>query len=92
VVSAEKVEGADKLVKLIFDIGASENIQIIAGIAQFYPDVSILVGKEIPILTNLEPKIFKGQVSNGMILAVDVDGKPIFLYPEKEVPPGSIVR
>lgn len=88
---AEKVEGADKLARLVFDFG-NEQRQIIAGIAEFYPDLSVLVGKQMPVIINLEPKNLKGHESQGMILAVDVDGQPILLNPEKEVPPGSIVR
>ncbi len=91
VLSAEKVEGSDKLIKLIFDIG-SEQRQIIAGIGKSYPDASLLIGKEMPILTNLEPKILKGHESQGMILAADAEGLPILLHPEKEVPPGSVVK
>ncbi len=56
----------------------------------FEPDN--FVGKELPILINLEPKTFKGILSQGMVLAADVNGKPILLHPEKEIPPGSIVR
>lgn len=91
VVSAEKIEGADKLIKLIFDIGGEE-IQIIAGIAEFFPDVSVLLGKEMPVLANLEPRKLKGVESNGMILAADDNGRPVLLNPEREVPPGSVVK
>jgi methionyl-tRNA synthetase len=41
---------------------------------------------------NLEPRSIRGIESQGMILAIDVDGKPVLLLPEREVPPGSIVR
>jgi len=41
---------------------------------------------------NLEPRKIRGIESQGMILAVDVEGKPILLHPEREVPPGSLVR
>jgi len=90
VISSEKIAGADKLLKLEVDFGA-EKRQIVAGIAEVYSPEQI-VGKEIPVLTNLEPKKIRGIESHGMILAIDVDGKPILLYPEKEVIPGSIVR
>jgi methionine--tRNA ligase beta chain len=87
---AEKVSGTDKLMKLEVDFG-SEKRQMIAGIAQFFePDR--LIGKEIPVLLNLEPRSFKGIESQGMILAIDVDGKPVLFHPEKEVPPGSVIR
>jgi|SRR3989344_2377508 len=91
VISAEKVEGTDKLVKLIFDIGGEQR-QILAGIAEFFPDLSLLVGRQMPVIVNLEPKMLKGHESQGMILAVDVGGKPVLLRPENQVPPGSAVR
>ncbi|OGZ72539.1 MAG: hypothetical protein A2908_01555 [Candidatus Staskawiczbacteria bacterium RIFCSPLOWO2_01_FULL_38_12b] len=91
IVSAEKVEGADKLLKLMFDFGGPEPVQILSGIAEFY-DPAVLVGKQVPVIVNLEPRTLKGQASNGMMLAVVVDGKPVLLHPEKEVSPGSIVR
>lgn len=91
VVSAEKVEGADKLVKIIFDLGG-EQWQVVAGIAESFPDLSVIVGKEMPVLVNLEPRKLMGVESAGMILAADDGGKPVLLFPEKEVPPGSVVR
>ena len=91
IIAAEKVEGSSKLLKLLFDFG-SEQRQILAGIAQAYPDVSLLIGKQIPVLVNLEPKMLMGQESQGMILAADSNGEPVLLHPDKEVLPGSIVR
>jgi methionine--tRNA ligase beta chain len=92
VISAQKVEGADKLVKFMFDIGEAQPVQILAGIAEFFPDLSVLVGEEMPVVVNLEPKMLKGHESHGMILAVDAGGKPVLLHPKEEVPPGSVVR
>ena len=91
VVSAENIPGADKLLKLVFDIGGEER-QILAGIAEFYPDPSVLIGKEMPVLLNLEPRKMRGEMSNGMILAIGGEGEIVLLQPESEVPPGSIVR
>ena len=91
VISAEKIPNSDKLLKFIFDIGGEQR-QILAGIAEFYPDPSILVGKEIPLLLNIEPRTFRGQISDGMIIAADLDGKPVMLFPEKEIPPGSKIK
>ena len=88
--SAERLENADKLLKLVIDFGV-EKRQVLAGIAEFVEDVDSLVGKEVPVLTNLEPKKFRGHESRGMILAADVDGKPVLLHPSEEVPPGSKV-
>ncbi len=91
VIAAEKIPDADKLVKLIFDFGNEER-QIIAGIAEFFENPSVLIGKQMPVLMNLEPKKFKSYESQGMILAVDVDGRPVLLFPDEKVPAGSIVR
>lgn len=90
ILSAEKVEGTDKLLKLEIDFGV-EKRQLVAGIAETYqPDQ--LLGKEVPVLMNLEPRKIRGTESQGMILAADVGGKPVLLLPDKEIPPGSAVR
>ncbi len=85
--SAERVENTDKLIKLIVDLGQEER-QIVTGIAEYYKPED-LEGKQIPIATNLEPKTFMGVESHGMILAVNVDGRPVLLTPQEEVPSGS---
>jgi methionine--tRNA ligase beta chain len=90
IVSAERVQGTDKLLKLEVDFG-TEKRQIVAGIAEIYQS-DHLIGKEIPVLLNLENRSIRGVESQGMILAVDVDGKPILLHPDKQVPSGSTVR
>jgi len=91
VVSAERIEGTDKLLKLMFDLGGTEPLQILAGIAEFY-DPATLVGRQMPIIVNLEPRTMRGLVSNGMILAADGEGRPVLLQPETKVPSGSVVR
>ena len=87
---ATKLEAADKLIKMEVDLGA-EKRQIMAGMAPFFPP-EYLVGKQVPVVVNMTPMTFRGEESRGMILAGDVDGKPILLHPEEEVPPGTIVR
>ncbi len=90
VLSSEKVEGTDKLIKLEVDLG-EEKRQLVAGLGEFF-EPHYLVGKELPVLVNLEPRRLRGIESQGMILAVDVNGEPVLLRPEKEVPPGSAVK
>lgn len=90
VLSAEKVEGTDKLIKLEVDFG-TEKRQLVAGVAESYKPEQ-LVGKELPVVMNLEPRKIRGIESRGMILAADADGKPILLHPDREVPPGSAVK
>jgi len=89
--SVEKVPDADKLLKFVFDVGSEER-QIMGGMAEFFPNIESLIGKEMPILMNIEPRNFRGYTSHWMILAADVEGHPILLHPEKEIPAGSIVR
>ena len=91
VLNAEKVEGADKLLKFIFDLGGEER-QILSGIAEFYTDLPSLVGKEVPIIVNLEPRVIRGLESQGMVLCADLDGRPVLLHPDTDVPPGSLVK
>jgi len=90
VTAAEKVENADKLLKLQVSLGDQQR-QIVAGIAQHYqPDA--LVGSKIVILANLEPAKIRGVVSNGMLLAADVDGRPVLLQLDSDIPAGSKVK
>jgi methionyl-tRNA synthetase len=90
IVNAEKITGSKKLIKLEVDVG-NEIRPLVAGIAEEYIPED-LIGKLVPILANLKPAKLMGVESRGMILAVDVKGKPILLHPDKEVPAGSRVR
>lgn len=90
IVSAQKIEGSKKLMKLVVDIG-SEKRQIVAGIAESYSPEE-LIGKLVVVLANLKPAKLMGVESRSMILAVDVEGKPILLTPEREVKPGEKVK
>jgi methionyl-tRNA synthetase len=67
--SAEKVENADKLLRLTVDVGEPELRQIVSGISVYFPDPQVLVGKKVPFVTNLAPRVIRGLTSNGMILA-----------------------
>ena len=90
VLACEKVQKADKLLKLEIDLG-TEKRTIVSGIAQHYnPDE--LVGKQVIVVTNLAPRKMKGIESQGMILtAEDKDGKLHLLQPQHPVTPGSNV-
>lgn len=89
ILSAEKLENSDKLLKLQVDFGREER-QIIAGIGKFYQPED-LAGKKCPFVFNLETKVINEMESQGMILAADSNG-PVLLHPGKEVEPGSIVK
>ena len=90
ILSAEKIAGTDKLMKLEVDIG-SEKRTLAAGIADRYTPED-LQGKQIPILVNLEPKTIKGVESQGMILVAEFGNDYVLLKPERDVPPGTKVR
>ena len=96
IVEAEKIEGADKLLKLKIDLGdPSRNSglgmrQVVAGIALSYPPED-LIGRQIAVVVNLEPRILKGVVSEGMLLAVSENEKVFLLQPDSMVSNGSQV-
>lgn len=87
VISAEKVEGTDKLLKLQIDLG-KEQRQIVAGVAQFYSPEQI-TGKKITVVINLKPAIIRGVESNGMLLAAKSGEKLFLLTPDGDLPPGA---
>ena len=87
--NAEKVEGADKLLKLTVKVG-TENRILMAGIAESYKPEDI-IGKQIPMLFNLAPRKLRGVESQGMILAADIEGKAVLLHPDKKVKDGCSV-
>jgi methionine--tRNA ligase beta chain len=87
VVHAERVEGSEILLKLQVDIG--EPRQILSGIGKAYSPEEVL-GKEVVIIANLEPRKMMGFESQGMLLAAHgADGVPILLMPASDVPPGA---
>ena len=90
IVKAERIKGSKKLLKLHVDVGG-EIRQVVAGIAERY-DPESLIGRLVPVLVNIKPARFMGVESAGMILAVDVDGRPVLLRPDEDVPVGSRVK
>lgn len=90
VVTAEKVAGADKLLKLSVDIG-TETRQVVAGIATKYLPEQ-LIGKSVILVANLKPAVIRGIESRGMILAAgdkEVEALATFIEP---IPPGLRVK
>lgn len=88
IIKAEDIEGSEKLLRLEIDVG-DETRQLLAGIKQHVEDIDSLVGKQTPVLVNLEPKQMMGLESQGMMLAASDEGKPILLTPQSPVPAGS---
>ncbi len=88
ILTAEKVEKADKLLKLLVDLG-SEQRTIVSGIALHFTPEEI-IGRQVVVVANLAPRKMRGIESNGMILmAEDKGGKLHFVNPDNTVEPGS---
>jgi methionine--tRNA ligase beta chain len=90
VLAAERIAGADKLLRLQIDLG-TEQRQLVAGIALAY-EPEALVGKTIVVVANLKPARIRGVESQGMLLAADAGGRPIVATFDEPVPPGTRVR
>ncbi len=90
--SAERVAGADKLLKVMVDIGG-EVRQLVAGIAQEYKPED-LISRKVIVVVNLQPRKLRGVESNGMILAASVgpEGKPVLAGFLEDVPPGARLK
>src|SRR3989475_5764034 len=92
VVEAERVKGADKLLRLVVDLGF-EKRQILAGIALAYKP-ELLVGRKVVIVANLQPRKLRGLESNGMIVAASLgpEDKPVLVGFHEEVENGARLK
>jgi methionyl-tRNA synthetase len=92
VVEAERVKGADKLLRLVVDLGF-EKRQVLAGIAVAYSPES-LVGRKVVIVANLQPRKLRGLDSNGMIVAASVgpEDKPVLVGFHEDVENGARLK
>ena len=91
ILTAEKVAKTKKLLKLTIDTGIDQRT-VVSGIAEHYEPEAI-IGQQVSILVNLEPREIKGILSQGMILmAEDAQGKLSFVSPQNWKPNGAVVR
>ncbi len=91
ILEAEKVAKTKKLLKILVDTGIDKRI-VVSGIAEYYKPEEI-IGKQVSILINLEPRKIKGIESQGMLLmAENSDGVLSFIQPDKEVQNGGYVN
>ena len=88
VVAAQKVKGADKLLKLSLEVGNSTR-NVISGIANYYQPEDI-IGKSVIIVANLKPVKIRGEMSEGMILAADNGNDLVLVTPDKEIISGTM--
>lgn len=88
------VPEADRLLRLMVDVGEEKPRQVISGIRDFVTDEQSLVGTQCPFVINLEPRTIRGYESQGMILAAHHDKSFSFLSPTAPggLPAGTPVR
>lgn len=92
IVSAERIEGAKKLLRLQIRVGENDERQLVAGIAETYAPED-LPGRKIVVVANLQPATIRGVQSQGMLLAAtDPEGRAILLQPDAPVAAGSKVK
>jgi methionyl-tRNA synthetase len=91
VLSADVIEGADKLYKLAVDLGEETPRQILSGIRE-YVSPEDLVGRQFPFIANLAPRTIRGHVSNGMILAGNDSDSFALLSPTKQLKNGTRLK
>lgn len=88
ILSAEPIEGSDKLLKLRVDFGTTlGERQVLSGISKYFPDPGVLVGKQTPFVTNLPVRMMMGLESQAMLFAVGT-GETFGLL-ETTAPPGA---
>ena len=90
ITAAERIPNMTKILKVQVDIG-DRTAQAIAGGAEFYEPTSF-VGRQVVVLANMEPKLIAGVKSEVMLLAADLNGKPVWVTVSDDVPAGTKVR
>jgi len=89
VLTAERVEGSEKLLKLSVDLGEGAPRQILSGVAKWYAPEDV-VGKQVVVAANLEPRMMMGLESQGMLMAAHgADGEAVLLTAMADVPGGA---
>jgi methionyl-tRNA synthetase len=91
VLAAERVPETDKLIKCTIDFGEFGERTIVSGIAEWKTPEE-LVGKQLPYIVNLAPRVLKGVESQGMLLAASDESGVALLHPERGVAPGTKLR
>ncbi|HUO50434.1 MAG TPA: hypothetical protein VMU25_02630 [Candidatus Paceibacterota bacterium] len=91
VIAAEMVPDADKLIKCTIDFGELGQRTIVSGIAQWKKPED-LVGRELPYIVNLAPRVLRGVESQGMLIAASDENGVALIAPERDVPPGTKLK
>lgn len=90
VTGVDPIPNSSKLLKLTIDLGEEMRV-LVAGIAREY-EAQALLGRQVVVVTNLQPARLMGVESQGMVLAAAVDGRPVLLQPDRPVPNGTPVK
>ena len=88
ITSVERVKRTEKLYKILVDLGNVGTRQTVSSLVGYY-EADELVGKKVVYLTNLKQSKFAGEVSQGMLLAAELDGKLALLTTDREIQPGA---
>jgi len=86
--SVERVKRTEKLYKILVDLGSFGTRQTVSSLVGYY-EADELVGKKVVYLTNLKQAKFAGEVSQGMLLAAELDGKLALLTIDREIQTGA---
>lgn len=89
---APRSDEIERLPELLEKYPGRDVRQIMSAIAPYIPDPAVLVGKQISVVTNLEPRKFRGYLSQGMIMATDDEEGIVFLGPARPTNPGSKIH
>lgn len=92
ILSAETIEGSEKLLKLSVNFNEEKPRTVVSGIRRYFPDPQSLVGVKCAFATNLEPRPLMGHTSEAMILAVSDDENFSLLRAGDNIAPGLKVR
>jgi len=86
--SVERIKRTEKLYKILVDLGSFGTRQTVSSLVGYYREDE-LVGKKVVYLTNLKQAKFAGEVSQGMLLAAELDGKLALLTTDREIQLGA---
>ncbi len=89
--AAEKVPETDKLIKCTIDFGDFGERTIVSGIAEWKTPEE-MIGKKLPYIVNLAPRMLKGVESQGMLLAASDESGLALMVPDRDVPPGTRLK
>lgn len=92
VLSAERVEGSDKLLKLSVDFAEENPRQVISGIGKYFENLESVIGNQYAFVTNLEPRSIMGFESQAMIIAASTETAIAFFDAPESIPPGTPLK